>query len=189
MSCSTQTRTDTLKTPISLPSWVFLKLTCNQRNPIHKAVMYISFIHTTALSVSQTQSAWHTCGLHTQHQVTLKDLQEDKQEFWRIFFCPSPSISKISDVVTLCESKTQHSIALWDQTFIKRKTLLSTRAKHTHKNQLAPACTQTQQKDEKKKQQWTKTKERQCSYPGKVHAKFELRDEMENYTTLVIHDS
>lgn len=29
----------------------------------------------------------------------------------------------------------------------------------------------------------------QCPYPGKVHAKFKLRDEMENYTTLILHDS
>ena len=106
----------------------------------------ISFIHTIAIIV--TSALWHTCGLHTQHLVTLKDSQEKKQQFWRIFssssfFFPSPSISKISDVVTSYErlpSKRQPSIALWDHTFIERKPPLSTGAKHTHKNQL---CTQT----------------------------------------------
>lgn len=103
----------------------------------------ISFIHTIVIIVPQSPSApWHTCGWHTQHMVILKDLQKNKQEFWRIFFSyyfffPSPSISKISDVVTSCESlpsKRQHSIALWDHTSIKRKTCLSRGAKHTHKN-------------------------------------------------------
>lgn len=74
------------------------------------------------------------------------------EDFFSSFFFPSPSITKISDVDTSHESlpsKSQHSsIALWDHhTFIKRKTSLSTGAKHTHKNQ---PCTQTHRRMRRK---------------------------------------
>lgn len=74
------------------------------------------------------------------------------------FFFPLPPphspIPKIRDVITSCESlpgRRQLSIALWIHTFIKRRTSLSTGAKHAHSNHMR-ACARTHtQKDEKKK--------------------------------------
>lgn len=150
MSCSTLTRTDTLKTGIALPAWGFSEADL-QLNGIQSTKQLCEHVYPSSIQLPlfflQPQCIltylWVTYTTYGYSDSnSLKDLQKSKSFggfFLLLFFLPSPPISKISDLATSCESlssKRQHSTALWDHIFIKRKTSLSTGAKHTHNNWL-----------------------------------------------------